>query len=138
MGGIKESHLAQLAVTVQWERQREGTLGGAVPHSRLNGGGRIGQQLGPHGWVKPPRRVQQSQRTLLLEVVHQKVLRKLLAVAYGQHGQISLVLGEQERGGLRIAVLYPQCKLLVARAEIVAAVHAHGPSSRARRALAWA
>ena len=48
------------------------------------------------------------------------------------------VLGEQERRGLRIAVLYPQCKLLVAWAEIITAIHAHGRSSRARRALAWA
>ena len=136
--GIEKCHLAQLAVTVQRERQRERTMGGAVPHGCLNGGGRIGQQLCSIGGIKPCRCIQQCQRPLLLEVVHQKILRKLLAVACGQHGQISLVLGEQERRGLRITVLYPQGKLLVAWAEIVAAVHTHGPSSRARRALAWA
>ena len=88
------------------------------------------------GGIKLCRRIQQCQRPLLLEVVHQKILRKLLAVACGQHGQISLVLGEQQRSGLWIAVLYALGKLLVARAEIVAAVHTHGPSSLARRSLA--
>ena len=138
MCGTEERHLAQLAVTVQRERQRERTLGGTVPHGCFNGGGRIGQQLSPHGWIKPRRRVQQCQRPLLLEVVHQKALRKLLAVACGQHGQVSLILGKQERCGLRIAVLYALGQLLVAGAGSVTAVHTHDRSSGARRALAWA
>ena len=94
--GIEERHLAQLVVTVQREGQRKRTLGGAVLHGRFNGGSGVGQQPGSHGCIKPLCRVQQRQRTLLLKIVHQKILRKLLAVACSQHGQVSLVLGKQK------------------------------------------
>ena len=86
--GAKVHHSAELAAAAGWNGQRKGVSRGIVGQRRFYRGCRIGQQLCSVDGVKAPRRVQQCQRCLLLQVLRLTPRR----VHPRQVGEVTLVL----------------------------------------------